>query len=493
MRADRPRRGHDLLRRRVGTRKRDVLTDGAREEEALLRDDSELAPERLLFHFPEIDVVERDRALLRVVEPRQQLRDRRLARPGVAHERDGRSRRDVERDSVQHFRAGPVGEVNVVEADMSLDPTELTRVGCVLDVRRLVEYVLDLVERGHGRKERVVELRQLLHRVEEVREVSEEGDQRPDRDRAAEDEIPAVAEDDCCRDRREEVDEGEVEAVQDDGLLVRIAVSLADLAEMPLVRLLARERLHDAHPCNVLRQRRRDGAQRLADRAVGAARALAEDRGRDGHPRHDRQRREREAPVEEEQDDRRPDERERVLDEARDAVGDELVERLDVVRQAANDHARTVPFVKTQRQPLQVTEEMVAEVGQHPLARPAGEVGLRVREHEPEHADDEEGDHDQLEPVELAVADALVDRELDQVRRRQRDERRSEQRPERERRPRLVRADQANERGQPALRLIPGPVLDLCASLLREMAPGLPDSHATSSASATTRSSRPCS
>src|SRR5436189_3201426 len=35
---------------------------------------------------------------------------------------------------------------------------------------------------------------------------------------------------------------------------------------------------------------------------------------------------------------RRPQERERVLDEARDAVGDELVERLDVVREPADDH-----------------------------------------------------------------------------------------------------------------------------------------------------------
>ena len=32
-----------------------------------------------------------------------------------------------------------------------------------------------------------------------------------------------------------------------------------------------------------------------------------------------------------------PKERERVLDEARDAVGHELVERLDVVRQARDD------------------------------------------------------------------------------------------------------------------------------------------------------------
>ena len=49
----------------------------------------------------------------------------------------------------------------------------------------------------------------------------------------------------------------------------------------------------------------------------------------------DDQRRERQAPVEDEEDDRRPEERERALDERRDTVGDELVDRLDVVGEPA--------------------------------------------------------------------------------------------------------------------------------------------------------------
>src|SRR3712207_7879351 len=49
-------------------------------------------------------------------------------------------------------------------------------------------------------------------------QVADEGEERPDRHRAVEDEVAAVAEDDGARGRREEVDEREVEAVQDDGL-----------------------------------------------------------------------------------------------------------------------------------------------------------------------------------------------------------------------------------------------------------------------------------
>ena len=162
-------------------------------------------------------------------------------------------------------------------------------------------------------------------------------------------------------------------------------------AELALVRLLPRERLHDAHAGDVLGERRRDEPEPLADGAVRARGADAEDARRDGHEREDGEGREREAPVEEEEDDRRADEQERVLEEARDPVGDELVERLDVVRQAADDDAGPVALEVAEREALEVAEELVAQVGEDALARPAGEVGLRhAREEVGEAGDDEE-------------------------------------------------------------------------------------------------------
>ena len=49
-------------RRRVGPAEGDVVAHRAGEEEALLRDDPELAPQRLLRHLAEVDAVDRDRA-----------------------------------------------------------------------------------------------------------------------------------------------------------------------------------------------------------------------------------------------------------------------------------------------------------------------------------------------------------------------------------------------------------------------------------------------
>jgi hypothetical protein len=86
----------------------------------------------------------------------------------------------------------------------------------------------------------------------------------------------------------------------------------------------------------------------LAHAAVGAVRAHPKPRGRTRHEREDDERRECETPVEEEEHDCRAQEDERVLDEARKAVGDELIERLDVVRDPTDDGARPVPLVETE-------------------------------------------------------------------------------------------------------------------------------------------------
>ena len=305
----------------------------------------------------------------------------------------------------------------------------------------------------------------------------------------------AEAQDRGDRDRREEVDEGEVEAVQDDGLLVRVAVAVVDRPELALVRLLARERLDDAHAGDVLGERGGDQAEALAHGAVRARRAPAEDAGRDGHQREHGEGRQREAPVEHEQDHRRADEHERVLEEARDSVGDELVEGLDVVREAADGDAGAVPLEVAERQALQVAEELVAQVGEDALARPAGEVGLRdARQEVGDARDDEEDDRDR-ERLEVPLADAVVDGDLREERRHERGQRRREERDDRERRPAAVGRRQARERRHPAHRLRPGPVADLRAALLGQVGAGLPDLHApaASTRSENSRSSSPCS
>ena len=103
----------------------------------------------------------------------------------MTDERDSRSRRDVEVDPVQHLLAQlaatePVREVHVLEANVPGDVRERLRARPVEDLGRLVEHAHDLVQRSSRGKERVVELRELLNRVEEVVHVEHEREQRPE-------------------------------------------------------------------------------------------------------------------------------------------------------------------------------------------------------------------------------------------------------------------------------------------------------------------------
>ena len=77
----------------------------------------------------------------------------------------------------------------------------------------------------------------------------------------------------------------------------------------------------------------------------------------DDEERHDGERRQGQAPVEDEEEDDGADEGQRVGDQRGDAVGDELVEGVDVVGQAADDPAGLLAAEEVQRQLLQVGEE----------------------------------------------------------------------------------------------------------------------------------------
>ena len=156
----------------------DVVADRAGEQEALLRHDRRAGGAGSSWvtsrrSWPSIVI----RALLRVVEAREQLDDRRLAGAGVADERHGLPGRHVEVEAVQHLGPVAVAEADALEADVAGRSAGSERAPRAVDDLRLrLEHVEDLVERGDRGQERVVELGELLHRVEEVRQVADEGE-----------------------------------------------------------------------------------------------------------------------------------------------------------------------------------------------------------------------------------------------------------------------------------------------------------------------------
>ncbi len=333
---------------------------------------------------------------------------------------------------MQHLGARAVVEVQSRELDGALDRRQRERAGRVAQLRLGVHHVEDLVERRACGQERVEELRERLDRVEEVREEEHEREQRPERDRVVEVEEAAVGEHDRGRRRAEQADEREVPGVELDGAQVGLAVAVADLAEGLRVAALAAERLHDARACEILGERRRHVGEPLAHAPVGARRVDAEERRRERHQREQRERREREPPVEVDQHARRAEQEQRVLHARGETARDELLERVDVVGQARDQPAGAIALEVAELEPLDVREEVAAQVGEHALADPGREVRLRHRGAPAGERGEHEGDRPDHEGAAIAGDDPAVDRELRRERREQADRGADEQRDGRE-------------------------------------------------------------
>ena len=85
--------GGDLVVRGVGTSEADVLGNGAREDEGILRDQAHLRTHGTLLDLPDINAVDQQRAFAGIIEASDQIGDRRFARAGGSHQRDHRTRR----------------------------------------------------------------------------------------------------------------------------------------------------------------------------------------------------------------------------------------------------------------------------------------------------------------------------------------------------------------------------------------------------------------
>ena len=255
----------------------------------------------------------------------------------------------------------------MLEVDLPADPAQLDRVRPVAQVGLLVEQLEDLVERRHARLVGRVELRERLDRIEEVVQRGDERHQHADRHLAVDRLQPAVQQDPGGRERRQQLDGREVRGVQVDGLHVRVAVVVVELGE---------PRRGGARSCaNVRTTRMPDrlscryaviARDLLARGAVGVRGHDPERQRAERQHREDEERQQRQLDVQHEQDRGRADQRQRRAEQRHHAVGDELVERLHVVGQPRDDHARLAARVEADRQRLQV-------------ARTAGSAGPAAR------------------------------------------------------------------------------------------------------------------
>jgi len=171
------RRALDLLVRRVRRAEGDVLPHRGREEERILRNHADRAPQRVELHSANIGAVERDAPRRDVVEARQERRERRLPGTGVPDERDGAAGRDLEVDPVQHRPARRVLERDALVAHEPVTCRKLARVGRIRDVLRLVDHLEDSLA-GRRRALRLSDPHpELAQRHDEHRHVERKADE----------------------------------------------------------------------------------------------------------------------------------------------------------------------------------------------------------------------------------------------------------------------------------------------------------------------------
>src|SRR5206468_8280344 len=134
-----PRGALDVLQWQIAASERDVVAHAGGEEEGVLRDHADVAPERCERDLANIDAVERHPTARDVVEARYERGERRLARAGVTDQGDRLARSDVEIDPAEHGPAGEVCERDVLEADRARARRQRPRAGRVRDLFRLVD------------------------------------------------------------------------------------------------------------------------------------------------------------------------------------------------------------------------------------------------------------------------------------------------------------------------------------------------------------------
>ena len=137
----------NLLVSGIGAAVGDILTNGAVEQQRLLRHVGNLAAQTLLRAARDVLAVHEHAPALHVVQAQQQLGERRLARARFAHQTHALARRHMERQVVEHAlarRGITVCKAQVLKINRALAHLELGGVLVVCHQTRLVQHARHL-------------------------------------------------------------------------------------------------------------------------------------------------------------------------------------------------------------------------------------------------------------------------------------------------------------------------------------------------------------
>ncbi len=197
------------------------------------------------------------------------------------------------------------------------------------------------------------------------------------------------------------------------GVVVGVAVLTRDVAVVQNVVARPVEPGDDAHAGQALGEVAEDAGDPVAHTLIALVRRRSEPQRQPGEEGHDQQQRdERQLDVVEEEDDGDDDHGEPLQRELRQAVLQELLERLDVARHAGHDHARLLLGVVVEGEALQVRERAHPQLEHDARRHPSGGRHPQAARHrrDDDREDRERPDDGEHGPV--VRGDAVVDADL---------------------------------------------------------------------------------
>jgi hypothetical protein len=362
-----------------------VLAQRDREQEGLLGHVADGATELLQGTPPDVDAVDEDLALLDVEEPWDEIDDRRFAGPGRPDDRERSARGHLERNVVQ-LDGLAVREADASELDLALDRRGdgIDRIG---DLGHRVEDLLQPAERGPSRLEHVGDPADIDHRHLQEIEVRDELHERPDGQLATDRVLAAYVEDGEHGDPEDEADRRPDESLHHAERDGAAEVLMVHPGEVLRLRVLLRERFHDADAGEVLLRLRRHVAElrlkALEPQVNGPPDVPEGERGE----RHEDQRDHRE--LERHRDHRQHREREHHDREGplHDPRAHHLPDPGEVVRHARHQVADPLMLEIGEVHALEMREEVVAHAVlglprgvEHDVARAGAQHGFERRE-----------------------------------------------------------------------------------------------------------------
>ena len=372
----------------------EVFPDRAPEQKRILKHDTEPFAEVAGGEGADVVPVDRDRALLNVVEPGQQVHQRALAGARTAHDADHLAGGDLERHVVKHRLIAVVAKGDVGEADLPLDVVPRLGRRRLVDQGRGVEQFEHPLAPRQETRQPGGEVGEGAQRSVEHRQVGQKGDQLAQRHAAADHVAAADVPDDQAAEAEHDLHRRGVGGVGVFHPLPPAAEVVAGTVKaVELPRFLGEGLDHpDAgeHPG----ERRHLLAGRIPEPVVPWVDVPPEDPGTEDHQRHRDQREHRELGVDPHE---HPAHGHQLHDLEQEAAGDlvhEPVQHLAVVRHAADHRTDLMPVVVRHREALELPHHLLPQRRGDPGADRRGEPAFEGADDGQQHAGKRQGQHD---------------------------------------------------------------------------------------------------